>query len=93
VPPRAGDAAPDFELNSDEGKIVKLSDSRGKRTIIYFYPKDDTPGCTSQSCGFRDHYQQVQEQGAVVLGISPDDEASHQAFKGKVQPAVFTAGG
>jgi peroxiredoxin Q/BCP len=80
---KVGDAAPDFELLSDKGEKVKLSDFRGKRVIIFFYPKDDTPGCTTQACGFRDNYLQIEEKNAVVLGISPDDAKSHQKFKTK----------
>lgn len=80
---KVGDTAPDFEMRSDEGKQVKLSEFSGKRVIMYFYPKDDTPGCTRQSCGMRDNYTRIQEANAVVLGVSPDDEQSHQAFKSK----------
>ena len=80
---KVGEAAPDFELMSDKGTQVKLSDHRGKRVIVYFYPKDDTPGCTTQACGFRDRYPVIEEKNAVVLGISPDGIASHQQFKTK----------
>ena len=78
-----GDPAPDFTLSSDTGATVKLSDFRGKRVVLYFYPKDDTSGCTAQSCGFRDNYVQIEERNAVVLGISPDGVKSHQKFKTK----------
>lgn len=78
-----GGMAPDFELPADNGEMVKLSDFRGKRVILYFYPKDDTSGCTTQACGFRDNYPQIEEKNAVVLGISPDGIASHQKFKTK----------
>jgi thioredoxin-dependent peroxiredoxin len=78
-----GDPAPDFELPSDTGETVRLSDLRGKRVILYFYPKDDTSGCTAQACGFRDAYPQIEEQNAVVLGVSPDDASSHRKFKTK----------
>lgn len=78
-----GAPAPDFELPSDTGAPVRLSDFRGKRVILYFYPKDDTSGCTTQACGFRDTYPQFEEQNAVVLGISPDGLKSHQKFKTK----------
>jgi peroxiredoxin Q/BCP len=80
---QVGDVAPDFEAVTDEGKRVKLSDYRGKRVVLYFYPKDDTPGCTIQACAFRDHYPAIEEKNAVVLGVSPDDEASHVKFKSK----------
>jgi peroxiredoxin Q/BCP len=80
---QVGDPAPDFELPSDGGQTVKLSDFRGKRVVLYFYPKDDTPGCTTQACGFRDAYPQIEEKNAVVLGISPDGIKSHQMFKTK----------
>jgi thioredoxin-dependent peroxiredoxin len=78
-----GDPAPDFALPSDSGSIVRLSDYRGKRVILYFYPRDDTPGCTTQACGFRDHYPQITEKNAVVLGVSPDNVESHRKFKTK----------
>jgi thioredoxin-dependent peroxiredoxin len=80
---KIGDPAPDFELLSDAGQTVKLSAYRGQRVIVYFYPKDDTPGCTTQACGFRDAYLDIQERNAVVLGISPDDLQSHRKFKTK----------
>lgn len=80
---KIGDPAPDFELMSDTGQTVKLSDFRGKRVILYFYPKDDTPGCTTQACGFRDEYLHIEERQAVVLGVSPDDLESHRKFKTK----------
>jgi thioredoxin-dependent peroxiredoxin len=80
---KVGDPAPDFALPSDSGKMVKLSDFRGKRVVLYFYPKDDTPGCTTQACGFRDAYPQIEERDAVVIGISPDGVKSHQKFKTK----------
>jgi peroxiredoxin Q/BCP len=78
-----GKRAPDFELSSDTGERVKLSSLRGKPVVLYFYPKDDTPGCTTQACGIRDVYAEFRERGAVVLGVSPDDEASHVKFKEK----------
>jgi thioredoxin-dependent peroxiredoxin len=78
-----GKPAPDFELASDSGERVKLSALRGKPVVLYFYPKDDTPGCTTQACGIRDVYSDFRDRGAVVLGVSPDDEASHVKFKEK----------
>jgi thioredoxin-dependent peroxiredoxin len=80
---KTGDPAPEFELPDDKGHQVKLADYRGKRVVVYFYPKDDTPGCTTQACGFRDSYLAIEEKNAVVLGISPDDEKSHVKFKTK----------
>ena len=78
-----GKPAPDFELKSDSGETVRLSDFRGKPVVVYFYPKDDTPGCTAQACGIRDNFDAFGKRGAVVLGISPDDESSHVKFKEK----------
>jgi thioredoxin-dependent peroxiredoxin len=78
-----GKPAPDFELKTDSGETLKLSDLRGRQVVLYFYPKDDTPGCTTQACGIRDVYGQFEQAGAVVLGISPDGEASHVKFKQK----------
>ena len=78
-----GKPAPDFELQSDSGETVKLSDLRGKQVVLYFYPKDDTPGCTTQACGIRDVYGELEREGAVVLGVSPDNERSHVKFKQK----------
>jgi peroxiredoxin Q/BCP len=78
-----GDKAPDFTLRSDAGQEVTLSSLRGKPVVLYFYPKDDTPGCTTQACGIRDAWDQFEEAGAVVLGVSPDDPTSHEKFKQK----------
>jgi peroxiredoxin Q/BCP len=80
-----GKPAPDFELPSDSGATIKLSDLRGKPVVLYFYPKDDTPGCTTQACGIRDAYGEFERAGAVVLGISPDSEKSHVKFKDKYE--------
>jgi len=78
-----GTAAPDFTLASDSGEKVKLSALRGKPVVLYFYPKDDTPGCTKEACAFRDRSGEITEHGAVVLGVSPDDVASHGKFRDK----------
>jgi peroxiredoxin Q/BCP len=80
---KLGDQAPDFELPADSGETIRLSDYLGKRVVIYFYPKDNTSGCTTQACGFRDAHPVIQEKNAVVLGISPDGIASHRKFKTK----------
>jgi thioredoxin-dependent peroxiredoxin len=80
-----GKPAPDFELTDDSGEQVKLSDLRGKPIVLYFYPKDDTPGCTAQACGIRDAWGEFERAGAVVLGVSPDDERSHVKFKEKYE--------
>jgi peroxiredoxin Q/BCP len=79
----AGETAPDFELETDTGKRLRLSDFRGKPVILYFYPRDDTPGCTKEACGIRDSWGEFERRGAVVLGVSPDSVASHQRFKSK----------
>lgn len=78
-----GEQAPDFELQSDAGGTVRLSDLRGRRIVLYFYPKDDTPGCTTQACGIRDSFADLEETGALVFGVSPDDVASHERFRQK----------
>ncbi len=78
-----GKPAPEFELTSDSGEAVRLSDFKGRPVVVYFYPRDDTPGCTAQACGIRDSFAEFGERGAVVLGISPDDESSHVKFKQK----------
>ena len=80
---KVGDEAPDFSLMNAEGKIVKLSDFRGKRVVLYFYPKDMTPGCTKEACSFRDHIQQYSTKSVVVLGVSMDNQASHTKFRDK----------
>jgi peroxiredoxin Q/BCP len=80
-----GKPAPDFELTSDAGERVKLSSLRGKPVVLYFYPKDDTPGCTTEACEFRDAYDRYREQGIEILGVSPDDVASHEKFKSKYE--------
>ena len=78
-----GEQAPDFTLESDAGEQVSLSGLRGKPVVLYFYPKDDTPGCTAQACGIRDAYGEFEKAGAVVLGVSPDTVKKHVKFKDK----------
>ena len=80
-----GKPAPDFSLTSDAGETVTLASLRGKPVVLYFYPKDDTPGCTTQACGIRDAWGEFERSGAVVLGVSPDSEASHVKFKEKYE--------
>ena len=80
---KEGNPAPDFTLTSDSGEQVSLESFRGNPVVLYFYPKDDTPGCTTQACGIRDVYDRLEERGAVVLGVSRDDESSHVSFKQK----------
>ena len=80
-----GKAAPLFTLPDADGNRVALKDLKGKHVVVYFYPRDDTPGCTKEACGFRDLWQEIQDAGAVVLGISADGEASHQKFRDKYQ--------
>ena len=78
-----GDPAPDFSAPDQHGETVKLSDFQGKKVVLYFYPKDDTPGCTAQACNLRDNYSDLQQQGYEVLGVSADSVASHGKFAGK----------
>ena len=78
-----GKPAPDFELTSHSGESVRLSELRGKQVVLYFYPKDDTPGCTRQACGIRDAWGEFQKAGAEVFGISADTTASHEKFRSK----------
>jgi peroxiredoxin Q/BCP len=80
---KIGDMAPDFTLQSDEGKMVSLSDFRGKKVVIYFYPKADTPGCTKQACAIRDTYPNITTRDVVVIGISPDSPADLVKFRQK----------
>jgi peroxiredoxin Q/BCP len=77
---KPGDAAPKFEAVDQDGKSIKSSDFRGKKIVLYFYPKDNTPGCTAESCNLRDNYDQLLKQGYVVLGVSTDSETSHKKF-------------
>jgi peroxiredoxin Q/BCP len=79
----AGVPAPDFALQDSEGNTVRLADYRGRKVVLYFYPKDDTPGCTTEACSFRDNLGRVQALGAVVLGVSPDTVESHRKFAEK----------
>src|ERR1700730_14333818 len=81
VMPTVGEVAPDFELLDDEGKSVKLSDFRGKKVVLYFYPADFTSGCELQACTFRDAYPQIEAKNAIVLGVSPDGVESHKKFR------------
>ena len=80
---KEGDKAPDFAVPDSEGKTVRLKDLRGKKVVLYFYPKDDTPGCTKEACSFRDSFAQFKKRGIEVLGVSLDSEASHQKFARK----------
>lgn len=81
--PEAGDKAPSFTLISDEGEKVSLKDFKGKKVILYFYPKDDTSGCTAEACSFRDNIKIINKKNTVVIGVSKDDTKSHQKFKKK----------
>jgi len=83
--PEEGEPAPDFTLMSDEGNEVSLRAFRGKKVVLYFYPRDDTPGCTREACNFRDALGELKKKGAVVLGVSADPLPSHQKFKSKYQ--------
>ena len=82
---KVGQKAPDFTLLDDAGEKVNLSDLKGKKVVLYFYPKDDTPGCTSEACNFRDGLSEIKRQGAVVLGVSADSVESHKKFKKKFE--------
>jgi peroxiredoxin Q/BCP len=85
MPIEEGKAAPAFTLQDAAGNKVALKDLRGRNVIVYFYPRDNTPGCTKEACGFRDMWQDIQQQDAVVLGVSPDSAASHQKFATQYQ--------
>lgn len=80
---KEGDKAPDLKLPSDDGKVISLKEFRGKKVVLYFYPKDNTPGCTREACSFRDAYDLFLEKGAVVVGVSADDGTSHEKFRKK----------
>lgn len=82
---QVGDKAPDFKVNNELGKEMSLADFSAKKLVLYFYPKDSTPGCTVESCNLRDHYEELKKKGFEVLGVSADDEASHQKFIAKHQ--------
>jgi thioredoxin-dependent peroxiredoxin len=81
--PQAGEPAPEFALPDDRGTIHRLSDQRGRWTVVYFYPEDDTPGCTTEACQFRDSEAAINDRGADVWGVSPDGAASHARFRAK----------
>jgi peroxiredoxin Q/BCP len=81
--PKVGQKAPDFAVMNDKGEKVKLSDLKGKKVVLYFYPKDDTPGCTKEACAFRDGIDEIKKRGAVVIGVSVDTVDSHKKFKSK----------
>jgi thioredoxin-dependent peroxiredoxin len=82
---KPGDKAPDFSVNDQDGNKVSLSDYKGKKVVLYFYPRDSTPGCTAEACNLRDNYEIFQEKGYEILGVSSDDEASHKKFIEKQQ--------
>lgn len=93
---KIGDQAPDFSLPTGNGDTFHLAAQRGKPVVLYFYPKDDTPGCTAEACAFRDQYEDFTDLGAVVVGVSSDSEASHQKFSQKHRlpfPLLADAGG
>ncbi len=81
--PAVDDVAPDFQLPTQDGSPLRLSELRGRKVVLYFYPKDDTPGCTTQACGLRDAWSRFEQKGAVVLGISPDAPEDHVKFRQK----------
>ena len=80
---KVGDTAPDFTAKNQDGKDIRLSDFRGEKVILYFYPKDDTPGCTAEACNLRDNYDTLMERGFHIIGVSPDPEVSHTKFRTK----------
>lgn len=80
---KIGDKAPEFEAENQNGKQIKLSDYKGKKVVLYFYPKDNTPGCTNQACNLRDNYELLQSKGYVILGVSADKASKHQKFISK----------
>ncbi len=82
---QAGDKAPAFSAKNEQGNVVSLTDFTGKKLVLYFYPKDDTPGCTAEACDLRDHYEQFVKKGYAILGVSPDGPAKHQKFIAKYE--------
>lgn len=82
---QAGDKAPAFKAKNENGETVSLADFKGKKLVLYFYPKDDTPGCTAEACDLRDNYKLFQKQGYEILGVSPDNAAKHQKFIAKYE--------
>ncbi|TNF00634.1 MAG: thioredoxin-dependent thiol peroxidase [Bacteroidetes bacterium] len=82
---KVGDQAPEFKVKDQNGSEISLNDFKGKRVVIYFYPKDNTPGCTAQACNIRDNYSDLQKEGIVVLGVSADSESSHLKFIDKFE--------
>ncbi|MFS8895357.1 thioredoxin-dependent thiol peroxidase [Synechococcus sp. R3-13] len=96
MPLAAGDPAPEFTLPDAEGNLISLSQLRGQRVVLYFYPRDNTPGCTREACGFRDAYADYQAHGIAILGVSADDARSHQKFAQKFRlpfPLLVDEGG
>ena len=81
--PRVGDRAPDFELQATDGSLVRLDEQRGRKVVLFFYPRDDTPGCTREACGFRDRMSEIAERGTAVFGVSDDPVESHELFSSK----------
>jgi peroxiredoxin Q/BCP len=82
---KEGDKAPDFSAQDQYGKPLNLKDYRGKKVVLYFYPKDDTPGCTTEACNFRDNYKQIRNEGYEIIGVSADDEKKHKKFTDKYE--------
>lgn len=80
---KIGDKAPNFKLQIAEGETIQLSDFSGKKVVLYFYPKDNTPGCTKEACSFRDNFKAITDKGAIVIGVSPDSITSHHRFRAK----------
>ena len=82
---KEGDKAPDFKAKDQNGNSISLSDFKGKKTVLYFYPKDNTPGCTAEACNLRDNYKKLQDEGFAIIGVSADSEKSHQKFTSKYE--------